>query len=79
MILPAYSQCGGINNAPSPDQSGNFAWNTTECSQDFQCLSNSNPWYWQVSIRVHALPVYQMHVTRHRNILLACWRGAKRR
>ena len=79
MVLPAYSQCGGINNAPSQDQSGNFAWNTTECSQDFQCLSNSNPWYWQVSIRVHALHVYQMHITRHRIILLACWRGAKRR
>lgn len=48
VVLAPYAQCGGINNAPTPAQSGDFPWNSTECSQDFQCLSNANPWFYQV-------------------------------
>ncbi|CAK0762005.1 hypothetical protein CVIRNUC_002914 [Coccomyxa viridis] len=46
-IIPAYGQCGGLNNAPSQADAGDHPWNSTECSDQFQCLSNSNPWYWQ--------------------------------
>ena len=47
-LLDPYAQCGGINNAPQPDQSGDFAWSSTACLTGWTCLSNANPWYWQV-------------------------------
>ena len=56
VVLAPYAQCGGINNAPTPDQSGNFAWNSTECSEDFQCLTNSNPWFYQVKPACDLVP-----------------------
>ena len=56
VVLAPYAQCGGINNAPTPAQSGDSPWNSTECSQDFQCLSNTNPWFYQVSVASSLLP-----------------------
>jgi len=60
VVLAPYSQCGGINNAPSAAESGDHPWNSTECSQDFQCLTNANPWFYQVKLAHMLLCLYSV-------------------
>ena len=75
-ILPPYAQCGGINNAPTPAQSADAPWNTTQCSQDFQCLSNTNPWFYQVSPAYQILPCRRPCLTRGCNCYSCLTRAA---